>query len=219
VAVDHTAVHLALRARLLTLEVCTTGTTTLEAVAAGYQRASGSFVTDGFAVGMEVTPTGFTQTTVGVITAVTATLLTISGGRTVEASGAGRSLAVTVPGVRAWPNVRVAPVVGRPYLEEEYVPGTSRVRTFPAASGSLEDTGLYVLRWYAPAETGLQALTQPADAVLALFKGGTALAVAAGLTCRVRTDPAPFRSAVRAAAAGWAVVTITIPWRLDYLNT
>jgi hypothetical protein len=50
---------LALRGRVLTLSVATTGTTSLAATATGYTRAAGSFVTDGFKPGMEVLAAGF----------------------------------------------------------------------------------------------------------------------------------------------------------------
>lgn len=215
-AVDNQAVQLALRARLLTLSVCTTGSTTLEAIATGYQRASGSFLTDGFAPGMEVTPSGFTQTAVGVIDSVTALVMTINGGRTIQASGAGRSLSVGVPSKAAWDNVNLEPVAPQPYLEEEYVPATSQLRSMPAAGGSMEDTGLYMLRWYSKAGTGLQALRRASDAVLALFAAGTGLVVATGVTVRVRSDVAPVAGAIRATGSGWSVVVITVPWRLDY---
>lgn len=226
-AVDRLAVQLALRTRLRTLAVCTTGSTTLEATAAGYQRSAGSFLTDGFAAGMEVTPAGFAVTTRGTITAVTATLLTIAGGCTVEAAGAGRSLTVGLPALMGWENVRLTPVAGRPYGEEEFVLGSGRARTFPAADASMEETGFYVVRLYGPEGVDVTALRRYADAVQALFKTGTALVIATGVGLRVRSDVAPVPSPVRfladpsgrAASPGWAVVTVSIPWRLEYSNT
>lgn len=219
-ALSHQAVQLALRARLLTLSVCTTGSTTLSATATGYARASGSFLTDGFAAGMEVTPGGFAQTAVGVITSVSAFVMTISGGRTVEASGAGRTLSVGLPSLQAWDNVAIEPVAPQPYLEEEYVPATSALRTLPATGGSMEDTGLYMLRWYSRAGTGTQALRKACDAVIALFAAGTALVVATGITVRVRSDFAPVAGSIQSGeSSGWAVVVITIPWRLDYIHS
>lgn len=224
---DRLAVHLALRARLLTLAVVTTGSTTLEATATGYARAAGSFLDDGFEPGMEVTPSGFASTTPGTVTAVAALTLTIDGGRTAEAAGAGRTLAVGLPSRMAWENVPLAPVVGQPFGEEEFVPTPGRARTFPADVASMEETGLYVVRVYVPQQVGTNALRRYADALVALFKAGTGLTPATGHTLRVRSDFAPWASGVRfqtdatgrAVAAGWAVVTVTIPWRLEYLNT
>lgn len=218
-AVDHTAVQLALRARLRTLAAVTTGSVTLAATATGYSRLTGSFLTDGFAAGMEVTPGGFTQTAVGVITSVSALAMTISGGRTVESSGAGRSLSVGLPSLVAWDNQAITPVAGQPYGEEEYVPGPSRALTMPTADATMEDTGLYVFRWYSKAGAGLPALRKPADAILTLFKAGTALQVASNVVVRVRADVAPYAGPVRSLGIDWSVVVITIPWRLSYLNT
>jgi hypothetical protein len=214
---DHTSIQFALRARLLTLEVCTTGATTLESTLSGYQRASGSFLTDGFTAGMEVTPTGFTETEVGVITAVDALTMTIDGGRSVQSSGAGRTLAVNLPELRAWDNVALAPVAGRPYIEEVYIPATVSLLSAPSAGGTAEDTGLYVVRWYGLANKGLAALSRAASATLELFKPGTGLNIADG-TVRVRGDIGPFRGAMQADAPGWMLVTITVPWRLYSVN-
>lgn len=214
---DHLAIQLALRARLLTLEVCTTGSTTLAATATGYSRAGGSFLTDGFAVGMEVTPTGFTETDRGMITAVDALTMTIDGGRDVESSGAGRTLAVGLPQYRGWDNTRLDPEGGRPYIEEQYIPATVSLLSGPADGGTVEDTGLYVVRWYGQADTGLSALAEPTSAILELFKPGTGLTVADG-TVRVRGDIGPSRGPILADLPGWVVVTVSIPWRLYSVN-
>lgn len=217
---DMTAVQLALRARLLTLSVVTTGAVSLSAVAAGYQRATGSFLTDGFAAGMELSATGFTTAAnngTHVVTSVTASTLEVSGGLTAE-SAVTATLAVGVPALRAWDNVAITRIAGQPYLEEEYVPATRRAVSFPAASGQLEDTGLYVLRWYGVPGVGLTALRAAADAVLALFAPGTAIEVATGVVIRVRSDVGPFAGAIRPEHPGWAMVTITVPWRLFHLN-
>ena len=214
---DYTDMQLGFRNRLLTLQVCTTGTTTLEATLSGYQRSAGSFVADGFAVGMEVTPTGFTDTDRTVITSVTATLLTVDEPRTVDAPAGGRSLTVGLPELRAWDNTTLAPVTGRPYIEETFVPATSSLLSSPGLGGIAEDTGLYVIRWYGKANTGLAAIGDGASAILELFKPGTAVTVADG-SLRVRGDLGPWRGAITADLPGWSVTTITIPWRLYSTN-
>jgi hypothetical protein len=75
----------------------TTGSTSLSAVAGGYARAAGSFITDGFVVGGWVTASGFaTPANNGVsqITSVTATTLTVAktAPPVVEAAATGRSI-------------------------------------------------------------------------------------------------------------------------------
>ena len=75
--------------------IFTTGLTSLSATATGYARAAGSFITDGFLVGTPITVTGFG--TVGnngtaVVTAVTATSLTVDRILIPEAAGTGRRI-------------------------------------------------------------------------------------------------------------------------------
>jgi hypothetical protein len=76
----------------------TTGTVSLSATATGYARTAGSFVTDGFAVGQQVTASGFTNSAnngSSVVSAVTATALTVTKTpvTAAEATAAGRSIA------------------------------------------------------------------------------------------------------------------------------
>jgi ferritin-like protein len=82
-----------------------TGTVSLSATATGYGRTAGSFVTDGFAVGQQVTASGFTNPAnngSSVVSAVTATALTVTKtpATAAEAAAAGRSIA-TNTGINA----------------------------------------------------------------------------------------------------------------------
>ncbi len=215
---NHEQAQLALESRLRAVVVATTGSQSLAATTTGYTRATGSFLTDGFAAGMEVTPAGFTQTALGVITAVDDLTMTIDGGRTVQSAGAGRSLIAGLPALRAWENLDLEPITGRPYVEGDYVPATRDLRTIPSTGGVVEDTGLYIVKWYGIAGTGLLALSRAANALLALFRPGDVLALADSTTLRIRETPAPYRGQARADAPGWAVVTVTIPWRLYSTN-
>lgn len=215
---NHELAQLALEARIRTVVVATTGLVTLAATATGYTRASGSFLTDGFAAGMEVTPVGFTQTDVGVITNVDDLTMTIDGGRTVQTSGAGRSLVAGLPKMRAWENLELEPIAGRPYVEGDYVPATRVALTVPAIGGIAQDTGIYVVKWYGIAGTGLLALSRSASALLALFRPGDVVPLSDGTAVRIRGDTGPWRGQVRQDAPGWALVTVTIPWRLYSTN-
>ena len=100
----------------------TTGSTSLSATATGYARASGSFVTNGFVVGQEITASGFTNAANNgrsTITAVTATTITVNKATptVAEEAATGRSLVadavirVTRPGSAA--GVVEAPASGR----------------------------------------------------------------------------------------------------------
>lgn len=210
--IDTNLARAAVRSRAEGLVVCTTGSQTLSATATGYARTSGSFVTDGFLVGMEVTPTGFTQTTPGLITAVSASALAVSSGRTVQAAGAGRTLAVGLPALRAYENTPLTPTVGRNYVTDEWVPGGASLETMPAANGFLLEDGLSVWKWYGQPGVGADALDVSIRTFMLLFTPGTTLTLSDGSKLAVRGDTAVKRSSI-IPLTSWAVVTVTIPWR------
>jgi hypothetical protein len=209
-----TSVDLAFRARLASLLVCTTGSTTLSATAAGYARTAGSFLNDGFAVGMELVPSGFTQTTPALIVGVTALTLTVLGGRTAQKAAAGRTLSVALPSLVTYENgPPFEPVQGRHYVETELLEQPSELLSFPAQGGTREDRGLYVVRWYGVAGTGVLGLGRCVDAVKALFAIGTVFAAGDGSVVRVRGDTGPSASQVQNRPAGFALIAVSIPWR------
>jgi len=236
--IDHRALHLAARARALTVEVVTTGATTLAATATGYTRSAGSFLDDGFAVGMEVTASGFgtaANNGTGVIDAVSALAMSVTpytvtadssaNGYTVTArtlvaenAASGRTLAVGLPALRAYENVRFAPVTDRPYVEEEYLPGGAPFKATLGAFGELEVRPSYVLRCYGPDGTGLSALRRLTDALTTHFAPNTPLTVGSD-TALVRSDTGPFPSPLQRTDDGWAVITLTIPLRLRTRNS
>lgn len=209
--INHTAIMLALRARALTLSVCTTGPAAIAATATGYSRAVGSFLTDGFAVGMELTGTAFSGPTnngAHVVTDVTATDITCPN-TLAESAGAG-VLTVGFPALRVYENQQFTPVTGRPYAEFDYLPGPVSQVTV-GTLGELEALPMSVIKLYAPSNTGSAALYATADAVLALFAPRTALTLPNGDVLRVREGPAPYRGQLLNTDAGFAVVVVTIP--------
>lgn len=216
--VDHTVNILALRAHALALPAFASTSGTLEATATGYARAdAGSFVTDGFREGMEVVPTGFTQTTPGIVSAVTASALTIVGGRTVQATGPGRTLTVGLPPLIAWEGVDFSPEAGRWYVDEDYVPGPAGRKTL-GRFAQMEHYPTYFLNLYAPPNYGVLALYALADALTTRFAPETALVLTSGDVLRVRGDVAPFRGQLTT-RAGYAVVPVTIPLILRTANS
>lgn len=214
--IAHFDLHLAVRAHALACVVATTGSATLAATATGYTRLAGSFLDDGFAAGMEVTPSGFTQAATGVIEAVTALSMTIKDGRTAQASAAGRTLVANLPSARLYENVPLTPVPHEPYLVESYLPGGLTKATL-GLRGELEATPTYVLQLYAPPATGIGAIRRTLDALAAHFAPGTAIAVGSDVA-RVRGDVAPIQSPLTQTEAGWAVATLSIPLRLRTPN-
>jgi hypothetical protein len=214
--ISEVEMQLALRAKALTLSVATTGTMTLAATTTGYARTTGSFLTDGFAAGMEVVPVGFASNTPRVITAVSALAITVNATLTAEAAAGSRSLTVGLPSQRAWENVAYQPTAGVPWVREEFIPGpTQQVTVGPY--GELEATPMYALYVNVPAETGLTA-KRYVDALRRLFAPRTPITVATGETLRVRADTGPYAGQLQQSQPGFAVQPITIPLRLRSAN-
>jgi hypothetical protein len=216
--IDHTATHLALRAHAFACVIATTGTMSLAATTTGYTRASGSFLSDGFAVGMEVTPTGFPQTATGVITALTATTMTVKGGRTAATAAGSRALAANLPSRRGFENIAITPVVDEPYVTEEYLPGGGPQKRGLGAYGFLELTPTYVLNLYAPQDKGIGALRKSIDALIAHFAPTTSIAVGSDYAL-VRADLGPFPTPIRQLEDGWAACSLSVPIRLTTANS
>lgn len=217
--IRHDLVQLALRARALTVSVCTTGNTNLSATATGFARAAGSFVTDGFVAGMEILPSGFSSNTARrVIRSVSALAITTTEECTVQAAAGSRSLAVGFPGVRAWDNETAKQVAHRWYVEEEYDPSPpSRLRTF-GAGGQVDHYGLYFLRIGFPSNVGMLAPARLIDELLELFYPSWSTTLSNGDVLRIRGDIGPSRSRTLADGAGWSVIPVTIPWWVQSTN-
>ena len=127
----------------------TTGNSaTLSATATGYARTSGSFITNGFAVGQEVTATGFTNPEnngTSRITAVTATALTVNKTvpTVVEAAATGRSITAegsSISVTRSTPGVAEPAATGRFLLASRGIaPGASTIvaRTYGQESNTV----------------------------------------------------------------------------------
>jgi hypothetical protein len=210
---DTLAAQRALRLRLLTLTVVSTGETALGATTTGYTRSAGSFVDDGFLPGMEVTPAGFPFSTPAVITAVTASQLTTRTALAVAAEAPGRTLSVGVPHARGFEMRAFAPPPDlAPYLEEEYVPRPPFRRTAPADGAVLDEFGLWVVRWYGLPGYDVGAIRRCVDAVLALYPPG--LTIPAGAhALRVQggpTTPGPWAGQI-SRTGSHAMCPITIP--------
>lgn len=215
---NHQTCAMALRARALPLSVATTGVTTLEATATGFARASGNFITDGFVIGFEVTPVGFTDSTPDVITDLTALTLTTRKPRVVDAAAPLRALTVGLPALRGWENVALEPISGRWWIEEDYVPATNRLLTSPQSGGRIEDTGLYILRVYGVENVGSLAINQFTTALLARYPAGAGEVLTDGTELRIRADVGPSRGQNIHDAPGATVVSITVPFRAYSLN-
>lgn len=204
--------RLAIRARLLATVVATTGVMTLSATATGYARAAGSFLDDGFAPGMEVTPVGFPTNPVDVITAVTALTITTRTPRPAATSAASRSLAVALPRRRGFDGVTLDPITGHPSLREEFILATSTTLSLGPSSGNDRETGLSVFTLLSPTEYGSDALDLTAMAIKARFTSGT-LIDAGPHTIDVTRNPGPQCGQILPyATAGVQYLQVRVPW-------
>lgn len=213
--INHESILLALRAQLETLSVATTGSASITATATGYTRSTGSFITDGFAPGMELVGTGFSESAnndAKTLTEVGATVLTCPG-TTAEAVGT-RTLSVGVPSV-ASENVHFEPTQGSPWFEENYLPGPMETQSLGSLA-ELEILPSYVVKVFVPANTAVSGVLKYADKLLTLFAPGTALTVS-GHTVWVRKDVAPFSGQVLP-VDGWSFVAVTVPLRVRTAN-
>lgn len=213
-----TETRLALRTRLLTLSVATTGSATLAATATGYTRAAGSFVTDGFLPGMEILPAGFTTNTPQVIKSVAALTITTRGAPAVEDAASSRSLTCGLPSIRGWDNQRVSLLADRWAMEEGFLFQPQQMHSIAGANGIVERRGLYVIRLYGVQGPGVAALSEVADSILALFTPETTM-TAGSETVRVRGNPGPYLSDFLPEPPGWIALVITIPWWMLATNS
>lgn len=218
--IDYHDLQLSLRARAVTLSVVTTGSATLAATGSTFTRTTGSFLTDGFSVGMEVTGTGFgaTNNAEHVVTDVAALTLTVSGTLDTETASAGRTLSVGLPSRRAWENIGFDPTPGYPWAEEQFIPGPTRVPTV-GDNGTIVAEPIYALRVHTPENTGIGAPNRYADALWAHFKPGTQVDLTNGDTAEVRRDTGPFRGQILRTLPGWVTVPVSFPLRLYTINS
>ena len=101
----------------------------MSASGAVYTRESGSFIEDGFAIGMEVRASGFTQSNAngyGNVTDVADLTLTVDRALATDDAADDRILVVGLPAHRGWENVAFEATVGRAHVEESYTPARAR---------------------------------------------------------------------------------------------
>ena len=218
---DLHAAQMALRSHALGLAVCTTGAATLGTTADAYTRTSGSFLSDGFAVGMEVTASGFTPSGndgAATVTQVTAQRLRVNRALDAAVAAASRTIVVELPASRAWENVGFDPVDGVPWVEEQFIPGPNFLATL-GPNAEVESRPMYSIRVHVEEGKGIGAARRYADALIARFPMREAITTSDGVVVRVRSDTGPFVGQLQRSQAGFVVVPVTIPLRMRTVNT
>jgi len=218
----HDLLRLAVRSELASITVCTTGSTSLAATTTGFTRTAGSFVTDGFEPGMQVTATGFGSASNNArwtVTAVATLTLTVDGTPTADTAASGRTLAVAMPYAVEYEDVEFTPPDRAPWMREELVSGPRRVISGPATNGTVEFDPLMHLHVFVPENSGPGALDRYADAIMDTFKPNATLTLSDGNIARVRTDASSYRGAIQHVRTGYSSVRVTIPWRMYLSNT
>jgi hypothetical protein len=177
-ATVHTNLVSALRAKLINDFVrVTTGSISMSVAAGKYVRASGSFVTDGFKVGEEITAAGFSAANNGtsIITAVTATEITVRDKTLVdEGASASRSIKVVIPAGRAWEVDEYTPTIGRPFIADayEHLPSVQ----VGVGTGALESHDFQaIISVSMPKTSGRAPLTLMCGAIRAFLRPGVPL--------------------------------------------
>ncbi len=203
-------IRAALETHLLALVLATTGTRDdIAAAADGYERAGGSFLADGFAVGDTVAAAGFAEAANNghtIVVAVSDSLLAVDRPLSPEAAGADVAVTAGLPEARRFE--------GQPFVRPQRQPWVSvALQPRPAAPVSLDSLrrqGRFAVQAFQPAAggAGLARLERLAGALVAHFRPGTLLARGAA---RVRLRAA-WRGAVEEAGG-----TLRLPVAAEYL--
>jgi len=164
----HPSLRAAVRERLLTVTEVDVSVGSITASGGVYTRASGSWITDGFRIGQEVTVSGLSGGN-GVVRVRSLTALALTTTGTASGSGTGRFL-VALPQGRAWEGQGVyRPTLGQPYISEAYVPASSaRVSQGSPTPVIQHDINANVTLFY-PASEGTEAVERMAGAIQAHF--------------------------------------------------
>lgn len=210
-ATVHANLRAAFRERLLTLIDIDHSPGVSVSLASGvFTRASGSWLTAGFAPGMEVQAVGFTGNPFGVVETVSALAmkLGISGSQTVAGGG---QFKAALPQGRAWEGFDFFPVDGKPYVAESFRANSAMglcVGNSDGTGGTIEHSLEATASFFYPKNKGTLAIERMAGAMMQLFRRGSSLSYGG--------DSATIANASRSSlyddgARIGCAVTITIP--------
>lgn len=222
-SVDFEDVLLRLRESAGDIVVATTGSMSLEATGSTYVRTTGSFITDGFRPGMEITEVvGFVDTAPSVVKEVSALVLTVDRALTTAAAAGGRSLTVGLPSRVSDENVEFEPTAKKPFYVEQLIPGPPITQL---SMGGRDDNAtlmvepMYQLQIHVEEGVGSGALYRYVSAIVEHFRPNTTIALSNGDVIRVREDRGPYpANQILRSKPGFATLPVAIPLRLFTLN-
>lgn len=211
----------ALRTRVLTASVATTGSISMSVLNGVFVRSSGSFLTDGFRPGMELKASGFGVTAnngLAVVVQVTAIAIKVDRVLTTDAEAGGRTLAVGMPSRGTTQNVTFDPTPGSPWWEEELV-ALPVIQTSVGPLGNIETTALYFAKVHVPEGMGPEAADAYAGTIMGLFPPRTAVTLSGGDVARVLPASGPYAKPGMHLRPGFYTVPVVVPVWLQTLNT
>lgn len=228
--IEDDAIQLAVRNRILGLAVASTGAISLASSAAGgedgvsaYIGAAGVF--SALRVGMEVVASGFPNAAANgaaTITHLSSTVASVNRALPDVPAAGGRSLVVGLPKLASWENVPFNSEQGRPYAEEQYLPGPPPVQRTVGQGGILEGEPQYILSLYIPRGSGISADSKYTNALRLLFPPGQRITLpSANDLLHVRRDFSPTKTQrmFPDLVPGFVVVQFSIPMRLYTPNS
>lgn len=120
-----------------------------------------------------------------------------------------------LPAARAWENKKYEPTHVE-YIADEFVPATNTLRG-SAVGGLIERTGLYIVKVFGLADSGITAIRAIASAILAAFpigpNGGWVHWFANGDKLFLRNELGPWAGQLLPLDNGLTVCTVTVPYR------
>lgn len=176
-ATVHANLRAAFRTRLLTLtDIDHSPGVSVTQANGVFTRASGSWITAGFAPGMEVQAQGFTGNPFGVVETVSALALKLNISGTQTVAGGGRFV-VALPQGRAWEGFDFLPTDGKPYVSESFRAVQSSGLTLGNYNGpgTVRHTIEAGATFFYPKNKGTLAIERMAGAMMALFRRGSTL--------------------------------------------
>ncbi|GEM_PF-3454509 len=209
------SIRAALETHLCALGIVTTGACSdIAATATGYQRASGSFLNDGFLVGDTIQPAGFAASQAAIILAVSAKVLVVDHAVTAEPAGASVRLTATIPERRKFEGQPFLKPKDKPWLRAALRPAGAPLVAW-GTGGLLRHHGSFLVELFEPVDSGrgLARIERLAAALRSHFKVGTGITQGA---VQVRVTGAR-RAGIQETLEALSLL-VTIDWACETVN-